>query len=94
LCSLDDSVKAGIMVTRIEGHTDRVPMRRDGGRYESLDDLSDARADAVRAVLEDAGLETPANNTPMGAAEAQVPRNASNRERGRDRKVVVLWEAR
>ena len=93
LCNLDDSVKAGIKVTRIEGHTDRVPMRRGSGRYGSLEDLSDARSDAVREVLEDAGLKTPANNILMGAAEAQVRRNASNRERGRDRKVVVLWEA-
>lgn len=94
LCDLEDSVKAGIRVIRIEGHTDRVPVRPGSSQYESLEDLSAQRADAVRDELKKAGLETPSGNILMGAAEAQVPRNASNRERGRDRKVVILWEAR
>jgi flagellar motor protein MotB len=91
LCALPDSTKARIQITSIEGHTDRVPVRRGSRRLKSLAELSDMRANAVRAVLEGAGFEMPSSNILKSADEAQVERSASHQERARDRKVVFRW---
>jgi flagellar motor protein MotB len=91
LCALPDSTKARIQITSIEGHTDRVPVRRGSRRLKSLAELSDMRANAVRAVLEGAGFDTPSSNILKSADDAQVERSATHQERARDRTVVVTW---
>jgi outer membrane protein OmpA-like peptidoglycan-associated protein len=91
LCALPDSTKARILITSIEGHTDRVPVRRGSRRLRSLAELSDMRAEAVRAVLEGAGFDTPSSNVLRSADDAQVERSATHQERARDRKVVIRW---
>ncbi len=66
-------------------------MRRGSRRLKSLAELSDMRANAVRVVLEEAGLDTPSSNILKSADDAQVERSATHQERARDRKVVVRW---
>lgn len=93
LCSLPMEVRVAIRITRIEGHTDHVPVRRYGHRrFRSLGELSERRAEAVRRRLEAAGFILPAANELMADTKARVARTASNQERAVDRKVVVQWE--
>jgi outer membrane protein OmpA-like peptidoglycan-associated protein len=91
LSQLPDSTKTRIRITHIEGHTDKVPVRRGSKRFKSLEELSDKRANAVRAALGDK-FETPPSNILKAASEAGAPRRATHSDRAKDRKVVIEWE--
>lgn len=92
LCKLPAKIKAEIVIKRITGHTDKVPVRRPGRRFATLKELSMKRIQPVRKLLEDAKFTPLPPGEALEDKEAQFKAEDSNEVRAKDRKVVVEWE--